>query len=519
MSHLDELTHRFLEDQLGLSPEDLDQLIDGLRADPARAMRLRDQMVVDCLIAQKLSLDRQNFPAQVAQRVADFQESEQAIDSQVLELRELAAAEMLLPAQRPKSSNWMGIVIALSLVAGAIGVFYVPRFLPQAPIPVAKVTAVEGRVVAQGSSDRAALVAAATLFSGQRIEIPAGAQLSLEYADRTSLSIVGGSQVSLEVDEYSGAKRVRVETGEVWARVAPQPAGAPMVFHSPHATATVLGTELRFTVAGRETWLQVTTGQVQLDRVAGGPGMIVSAGSQGIASEEKFERSAVHWPDDSTGQMYWHDPFSRRILVRNPTSADWLETPLAAYGSALVDPNLGWLELSGGYFESEDAGVDLARLLQDAREFSLEVVLRLPESKPQQAGTVLSLVSGEGKADMQLEQQEERWRFTLQSAESPDGNTIEFAPVFRSGRAHLTICYRVGEMVVYQDGQPLESESEPRGLPGVWQAKRLVIGPDQTTNGSWQGSIEALSIGTRWLAAEEVQRNVRNYGVLAGRVP
>ncbi|MCU0876942.1 MAG: hypothetical protein MUF06_04020, partial [Pirellulaceae bacterium] len=93
MSHLDELTHRYLEDQLGLSPEDMDQLIDGLRADPARAMRLRDQMVVDCLIAQKLSLDRQNFPAQVAQRIADFQESEQAIDSQVLELRELAAAE------------------------------------------------------------------------------------------------------------------------------------------------------------------------------------------------------------------------------------------------------------------------------------------------------------------------------------------------------------------------------------------------------------------------------------------
>jgi hypothetical protein len=519
MSHLDELTHRYLEDQLGLSPEDMDQLIDGLRADPARASRLRDQMVVDCLIAQKLSLDRQNFPAQVSQRIADFQESEQAIDSQVLELRELAAAEMLAPMQRPRSSGWLGGVIALSLVVAAIGLFYVPRFLPQTPIPVAKVTSVEGRVSAPENSGGAPVAAASTLFAGQRIEVPAGGQLSLEYADRTSLTIAGGSQVLLEIDEFSGAKRVRVEAGDVWASVIPQPAGAPMVFRSPHATATVLGTELRFTVAPDETRLQVTTGKVQLDRLAGGQGMIVAAGSQGIASAEKFERSAVHWPDDSTGQVYWHDPFSRRILVRNPNSAGWLETPLAAYGSALVDPNLGWLELSGGYFDSEDAGVDLARLLQDAREFSLEVVLRLPDGKLQQTGAVLSLVDSDGKADMQLEQQGVRWRFALQSAGSSDGNTIDFAPVFKNGRAHLTICYRAGEMVVYEDGQPLDSAAEPRGLPGVWQAKRLVIGPDETASGNWQGSIEALSIGTRWLAADEVERNIRNYDVLAGRAP
>jgi ferric-dicitrate binding protein FerR (iron transport regulator) len=519
MSHLDELTHRFLEDQLGLSPEDMDQLIDGLRADPARAARLRDQMVVDCLVAQKLTLDRQNFPAQVAQRIADYQKSEQAIDTQVLELRDMAAAEMLAPVQRPRSTGWMGMVVALSLAIAALGLFYVPRFLPQAPVPVAKVTAVEGQVVAQGNAEGASLAAASTLFSGQRIETPVGGQLSLEYADRTSLSIAGGSQVALEVDAYSGAKRVRVEAGEVWARVAPQPAGAPMVFLSPHATATVLGTELRFTVESGQTRLQVATGKVQLDRVAGGPGMIVSAGSQGIASAETFERSAVHWPDDATGQVYWQDPFSRRVLVRNPNSAGWLETPLTSHGSALVDPNLGWLELSGGYFDSEDAGADLARLLQESRELSLEVVLRLPADKREQTGSVLSLADGGGVADLQLSQHGERWQFTVRSAEKQGGNVIEFVPALKGDRAHLTICHRGGEWAIYENGQLLDTTGELAGLPEVWQAKRLVIGPDEAGDGLWQGTIEGLSIGTRWLAADEVERNVRNYAVLAGRAP
>jgi hypothetical protein len=74
-------------------------------------------------------------------------------------------------------------------------------------------------------------------------------------------------------------------------------------------------------------------------------------------------------------------------------------------------------------------------------------------------------------------------------------------------------------MVVYQDGQLLASEVDLRGSPGVWQAKRLVIGADGADRGSWQGSIEALSIFTRWLTADEVQRNVRNYSVLAGWEP
>src|SRR3954471_9310707 len=89
MSNPDLLIHRYLEDRGSLSARDLDELIAGLRADSELAITLREQLILDDLLAQKLALDRVNFVAQVEQRIADFERGHDELTKQVADLRSM----------------------------------------------------------------------------------------------------------------------------------------------------------------------------------------------------------------------------------------------------------------------------------------------------------------------------------------------------------------------------------------------------------------------------------------------
>src|SRR6266576_758317 len=93
MADLDLLVQRYLEDRSSLAAGELDELIAGLRADPELALSLRDQLLLDDLLAQKFTLDRRNFVAQVGQRIADFERVHEDLNQQVADLRSMAAAE------------------------------------------------------------------------------------------------------------------------------------------------------------------------------------------------------------------------------------------------------------------------------------------------------------------------------------------------------------------------------------------------------------------------------------------
>src|SRR5438445_10181682 len=98
MSEIDLLLHRYLEDRDSLAARELDALIAALRADPELAGSLREQLLLDDLLAQKLALDRRNFVAQVEQRVADFNRGQTELSRQTADLRSIAAAERTGPA-------------------------------------------------------------------------------------------------------------------------------------------------------------------------------------------------------------------------------------------------------------------------------------------------------------------------------------------------------------------------------------------------------------------------------------
>ena len=91
---LDSLLQRYVDDRDALTPEELDELIAGLRADPERAVALREQLQVDDLLSQKLAIDRRKFLAQVGQRIADYERGQDEMDAQVADVRAIAESSI-----------------------------------------------------------------------------------------------------------------------------------------------------------------------------------------------------------------------------------------------------------------------------------------------------------------------------------------------------------------------------------------------------------------------------------------
>src|SRR5438094_6422076 len=135
MFDIDLLVHRYLEDRDSLSSRELDALISALRSDPELAGNLRDQLLLDELLAQKLALDRRNFVAQVEQRIADFNRGQTELSLQTADLRSIAAAQRTPASSTWARRRWTGLMLALSLLV-VVGVSLVAARL-LAPHPPA----------------------------------------------------------------------------------------------------------------------------------------------------------------------------------------------------------------------------------------------------------------------------------------------------------------------------------------------------------------------------------------------
>jgi hypothetical protein len=527
---LDSLIERFLDDRAALAPDDLDALIAGLKAEPARAVALREHLMIDDLLAQKLTVDRRNFLAQVEQRIADFERSEAEIDEQVAELRELATQAYVTsqrdgPARGLLAARWVQAAIALSLVAVVAGVFLVPRWLPERRLAVAHVVTVQGPVVLTEDDAVTPAAQAATLFTGQQIETPADGWLTLQYDDQTQIRVGAGSVVRLGHERASGAKRVHISRGELWADVARQPAGA-MELSTPHAVAVVLGTQLRLTVTSDDTLLEVTEGLVRLDRPDRQDSIEVAAAESGLATDAELHRRPVAWPASTAGLVYAFDPFVRRVpRVRQPGGGErWYTSPLAAVGSAAINEFDDALELTGGHFHSRDDGEDIVALAGGSEEFTLEIVVAPGANAAGKTGRVISLEADDGAANFALSQAGAEWSFVLRTTVAEEPMPLRFVVPDDSGQAarhplHLAVTYGSGRLAAYVAGRPLGPGIELRGSLAAWQGASLLIGADARGNEAWKGTIHALAIYHRCLDADEVAQNVRNYQRLAGSQP
>jgi hypothetical protein len=517
------LIHRYLDDRSGLEAAELDELIALLRAEPARAVALREQLLLDDLVAQKLSVDRRNFPAQVGQRIADYHRGEEEMDNQVSDLRALAESEFERPSPWSGSSPWVKY-IALAATILIAAVIFVPRFLPRTPQAVAKVTAVEGDVrivVGMGVSKPSA---GSAILTKQFISTLNGGSLTVEYADRTSIQINAGTQLSFDLDETHGGKFIGLQEGEIVAAVSPQDAGSPMTVKTPHAIATVVGTQFRLTVTADQTLLDVTEGMVVLDRLDDGQSIEVEANETGLASGELLQLKPLAWPEDHQSVAYLLSPFdflNRTAPVtasRNPETGNLREADLLPIGSAAMNEFTASAELSGGLLKSDHAGTDLWHVLNGQSELTLEVVVSTAKADQGGPAPIVALADDGQAANLLLAQEGGELLFRLQTDAGHESQAIRFDGSNLKEPVHLAIAYRDGKLAAYRDGIEVKSLEVPSGNL-AWREGPLTLGGEASGMSNWQGTIEALAIHGRCLDAQEIARNARSFRLLAGKSP
>jgi hypothetical protein len=527
MNDLDLLIHRYLEDRSSLTADELDNLVAHLRADDDLASRLHDQLLLDDLLAQKLTLDRRNFVAQVEQRIADLARGPTALSAQVADLSSLAAAEKPVS---PLSANLflasryaLAVVVLLGL---AVSVLSLSSLSPRHPV-IAKVTEVSGDVSIGDESDATKAEVDSAVESGQRLVVPRGAQVSVRYDDGTEIRVkgdpLGDSLVIFGTEEPGKSKEIRIERGEVVATVKPQ----PLRFVTPHAVATAPASTpstLRLVVAEDSTLLDVSEGKVRFDRLFDKRPLDITANESGLASRDKLELKNLTWPDRRDGLSFLLSPLEAAkndnkplTMERSPETRRLRPAALETRGEATLLESRLFYELNGGYLFSSAAGPAISNVSSGGSELTLEAIF-CPASLDQAGpARILALSDESDDPDFALGQDGPEVTFCMRT-EAKQPATPSRVPIQSADTpVHVTVTYRNGELSVYQDGMLIARSKDLWGSLRGWRSGPLTAGADASGNNPWRGILEAFALYNRCLEPSEVVRNVRNYKLLAGR--
>jgi hypothetical protein len=518
------LIHRYVEDCTSLSPDELDELIAALRADPELAASLYEQLWLDDLLAQKLTLDRRNFVAQVEQRIADLSRGQETLHRQVADLSSMAAAEK--PGRFWGRRQWWSVAAALSLAAaGAIGggVYLAATWERHEPT-VATVKEVTGPVTVGEGSDAAAAEVDTPVERGQRIVVPRGGSVTLQYGERAKIQVKGDSEIALGAEDPPDRSIIRIERGEVVASIAP-PLGERTRFVTPHAVALATTGQLRLVVTPESTLLDVSEGQVKFDRLTDNRSIIVAASESGLASRDTLQIRQLMWPDRRDGLAYLFSPLETRddgkkplSVARHPETRDLRVTTLEPRGDATLLESPLFVQLNGGYLISHDAGPDIFRTSRGGSELTLEAVFCPANLTQEGPARIVALADENDSADFALAQEGCDVTFSLRTDAAP---TPPAPPRLTISSAdtplHLTVTYRHGELIVYRDGMEIARSKDLWGSLAAWNPGPLTFGADAGGERPWRGILEAFALYNRCLEPGEVARNARNYRLLAGR--
>ncbi|HUE71797.1 MAG TPA: FecR domain-containing protein [Pirellulaceae bacterium] len=490
MSRVHPLVHRFLEDPSGLEQAEFDGLVTYLREHPLRAVELREQLLLDDYLSQKLAIDRQNFFAQIEQRIADFERGQEEMFDHVAELRAIAEGEIDKPLSEPPRGAWLkyslAAAIALSLIA-AVAAWQWPGTGPKA---VALIEEVSGEVTIVRGQEQIAPRLGKAIYTTDQIVSTAGSTIEWKYKDETTVRLVGDTVGFVTADARTGAKQVTLDQGELVASVAKQVRG-PMVFATPHATATVRGTQLRLVVGQADTQLDVTQGQVDLTRLADGRTIPVAANETGVASAERIEIKLPEWPVTRARAIYLFQGDPNNVLCRNPASGNFRESELTILGEE-------------GALGSADDGADLATLVQRSGEFTVEIAFVPQAAEENSAGIIFSL-GPQSEPGVGLRQE---GRGILARVQASDGEVIELelGEVQAGQRAHVLLSGRNGRVAAQLNGNPTAERNDILVDTGSWKSGPLVLGADADGKSAWSGQAQRLAIFAHYMDGEEARR-------------
>jgi hypothetical protein len=149
------------------------------------------------------------------------------------------------------------------------------------PAPAVRLASVAGRVYRVVAGRRIAAREQEVVMAGDGLVTDGvGSGAALVFADGTRVEVAPDGVIG-QIGEAHG-KTVFLAAGSLRAQIARQPPGRPLVFTTPHAQATVVGTRLRLAVTDRGTRLDVDEGRVRLSG-AGEP-VEVAAGQYAVTA-------------------------------------------------------------------------------------------------------------------------------------------------------------------------------------------------------------------------------------------
>ena len=169
---------------------------------------------------------------------------------------------------------------------------------------LARVTSLNGVVQWTGGGGIVETIIEPRDIDGGTLEsMSADAWAEIQFRDGSTITISGRSLLTLS---EANQKVLRLRYGNLSADVAAQPAGHPMLLHTPSAELSVLGTQFNVDAHPDATTLVVNEGLVRLKRLADGKqvdvearhGITASLGNEEVLTPTKRSEAVAIWQGD-----------------------------------------------------------------------------------------------------------------------------------------------------------------------------------------------------------------------------
>lgn len=287
-ARFEDLVGKLLDDEL--TPDEWSELLVLVREDSALLEELRDQLEASELLSLSEDPVRGSplFLEATRSRLADvgFVAGVQAA---------LAGGSTARKVRR--TPGWVGVFAAAAAsVALTAGILW-PRGNPE----IARVTGLNGTLqwIGDGGRLERDLKVGTALGGGTLEALSADSWMSVEFRDGTAATVSGPAMLTLAED---GQKQLHLREGSLFAKVARQAKGRPMLIHTRTAELEVLGTQLVVEAQPEATRLNVDEGRVRVTRLVDGTVAEVPARHQVVATADRTEvlsptpqAEAVNW--------------------------------------------------------------------------------------------------------------------------------------------------------------------------------------------------------------------------------
>jgi hypothetical protein len=274
-ARFEDLIGRLLDGEL--APDEWSELLGLVRDDPALLEQLHDQLETSELLA--LSED----PVRRSPLFLEATRSRLADDGFVSGVR-AALAGRSTDRRRSRAPGWPGVFAASAAAAVLTAVLLWPRGKAE----IARVTGLNGSLQWIGDGGRLERdLKVGTVLGGGTLEaLSADSWMSLEFHDGSAATVSGPAMLTLAED---GQKQLNLREGSLFAKVARQAKGRPMLIRTRTAELEVLGTRLDVEAVPEATRLYVDEGRVRVTRLVDGSVAEVPARHQVVASADRTE--------------------------------------------------------------------------------------------------------------------------------------------------------------------------------------------------------------------------------------